>query len=108
MSKLGDVRKALKNLSASKDMEKLEAMDVTILFDVKGDEGGLWTVDIDNGEVTIEEGDIQSPDVTVEATTEDLVALMQGDLNPMAAFMQGRLKVKGDMSMAMQMQKLFS
>lgn len=108
MSKLGDVRQALKKLSASKDMEKLEGMDVTILFDVKGDEGGLWTVDIDNGEVTIEQGDVQSPDVTVEATTEDLVALMEGDLNPMAAFMQGRLKVKGDMSMAMQMQKLFN
>ncbi|MFW6082913.1 MAG: SCP2 sterol-binding domain-containing protein, partial [Chloroflexota bacterium] len=41
-------------------------------------------------------------------TSEDLVGLIKGDLNPMAAFMQGRLKVKGNLSIAMQLQKLFS
>ncbi|MGD2105324.1 MAG: SCP2 sterol-binding domain-containing protein [Anaerolineae bacterium] len=108
MPNLIDVRKALNSLSGSKDVKKLEGMDVTILFDTKGDTGGLWTVDVDDGEISIEEGEVGSPDVTVEATSEDLVALMKGDLNPMAAFMQGRLKVKGDMSVAMQIQKLFT
>jgi putative sterol carrier protein len=33
--------------------------------------------------------------------------MLNGDLNPVAAFMQGRLKVEGDMSLAMRLQALF-
>lgn len=100
-------QQALEALSESADAEKLKGMDSTILFDISGEEGGQWTVTIDNGRVNVEEGATDSPTITVEATAQDLEALMKGDLNAMAAFMQGRLKVKGDMSMAMQLQKLF-
>jgi putative sterol carrier protein len=108
MPELKDVREALKNLSASTDVEKLKGLDATVLFDIKGEDGGIWTVQIDDGQVSVEEGETESPDVTIEAAAKDLVNLVKGDLNPMAAFMQGRLKVKGDMSKAMQMQKLFT
>ncbi len=108
MPGLKDVKEALTNLSGSTDVEKLKGLDAVILFDIKGEQGGQWTVDIRDGAINVEEGAPESPDVTVEAAAKDLVALFQGELNPMAAFMQGRLKVKGDMSIAMQMQKLFS
>ncbi len=100
-------QQALQALSESADAEKLKGMDATILFDVSGEDGGQWTVTIDNGQVDVEEGTTESPTITVEATAQDLKALIKGELNPMAAFMQGKLKVKGDMSMAMQLQKLF-
>jgi putative sterol carrier protein len=38
---------------------------------------------------------------------ENLKAMMTGDLNPMTAFMMGKIKVKGDMSVAMKLQSLF-
>lgn len=100
-------QQALQALSESADAEKLKGMDATILFDVSGEDGGQWTVTIDNGQVDVEEGTTESPTITVEATAQNLKALIKGELNPMAAFMQGKLKVKGDMSMAMQLQKLF-
>lgn len=100
-------QQVLKDLSESADAEKLKGMDATILFDVSGEDGGQWTVTIDNGKVNVEEGETGSPTITVTAAANDLKALVKGDLNPMAAFMQGRLKVKGDMSVAMQLQKLF-
>lgn len=108
MPELAEVQEALKNLSNSTDMDKLKGMDATILFDISGKDAGVWTVDVHDGDVSIQEGEVGSPQVTVQATSEDLVALIKGDLNPMAAFMQGRLKVKGDLSIAMKMQKLFS
>lgn len=108
MTDLGDVKEMLGNLTTSADVERLKDVDATILFDVKGTGGGLWTVDIDHGSISFEEGDAGSPDVTVESTAKDLKALISGDLKPMAAFMRGKLKVKGDMSVAMQLQKLFS
>lgn len=108
MSELANVKEALKNLSESTDVEKLKGTYATILFDLQGEDGGLYTVEIDDGKVSIEEGEVGSPDVTLQAETKDLVALIQGDLNPMGAFMQGRLKVKGDIGLAMKMQKLFT
>ncbi len=108
MPNLDTAKHALEALSGSADAEKLKGMDATILFDVSGEEGGQWTVTIDDGQVDVQEGSIGSPAITVGASAKDLKALIEGDLNPMAAFMQGRLKVKGDMSMAMQLQKLFS
>lgn len=108
MPGMTELEQTLQQLSGSAQAEKLKGMDATILFDIKGEDGGLWTVDIDDGAVSFEEGQVGSPDVTVGATAQDLLALVNGDLNPMAAFMRGRLKVKGDMSVAMQIQKLFS
>ena len=107
MPQLQEVKRALENLTGTADVEKLKGVNATILFNVTGTEGGMWTVDIDDGEVSLEEGEPEAADVTVEATAEDLKALVKGELKPMPAFMQGRLKVKGDMSVAMQIQKLF-
>ena len=108
MPEITTAREALEALSGSGSAEKLKGVDATILFDLSGEESGQWTVTIDDGQVDFTEGSPEPPTVTVEATAEDLKALVRGELNPMAAFMQGRVKVKGDMSIAMQLQKLFS
>jgi len=107
MPGLTDMRETLDGLAGAASPEKLKGIDAIILFDLKGDDGGQWTVNIDDGQVSIEDGAPDSPDVTVRAASEDLKALIRGDLNPMAAFMRGKLKVTGDMSIAMQLQKLF-
>jgi alkylation response protein AidB-like acyl-CoA dehydrogenase/putative sterol carrier protein len=40
---------------------------------------------------------------TVDVAMEDLTSMLSGDLNPMNAFMAGKIKVKGDMSVAMKL-----
>jgi putative sterol carrier protein len=42
-------------------------------------------------------------DVTLTADASTFQQILEGDLDPMAAFMQGRLKVDGDMSAAMKL-----
>jgi putative sterol carrier protein len=37
----------------------------------------------------------------------DYVALIHGTLNPVAAFMQGRIRIQGDLAALLQMQNLF-
>ncbi len=47
-------------------------------------------------------------DATVNVEWEDFLSLLQGSLDPMTAFMQSKVKVAGDMSVAMKLQQLFS
>lgn len=44
---------------------------------------------------------------TISMTSEDFQAMLSGDLNPMMAFMSGKIKIDGDMGVAMQLQSLF-
>jgi putative sterol carrier protein len=46
-------------------------------------------------------------DCTISISGSDLKELMNGDLNPMTAFMFGKIKVAGDMGVAMKLQSLF-
>lgn len=45
-------------------------------------------------------------DCTVTLSLADLVALLAGELNPVNGFMSGKLKLAGDMSIAMRLQKV--
>ncbi len=45
-------------------------------------------------------------DCTVKITEENFKALVSGDLNPMMAFMSGKIKIDGDMGVAMKLQSL--
>ena len=45
---------------------------------------------------------------TIAITLEDLHSLVKGELNPVAGFMQGKLRIDGDMGVAMQLQNLLS
>ena len=45
-------------------------------------------------------------DCTVVIAREDLQAMVRGELDPMAAMMRGKLKIKGDMGVAMQLQSM--
>jgi alkylation response protein AidB-like acyl-CoA dehydrogenase/putative sterol carrier protein len=45
---------------------------------------------------------------TILINPEDMQALLRGELNPMSAFMSGKIKVQGDMSVAMKLQSLLS
>ena len=88
------------------DPAKIEGVDAVILFNLTGDGGGKWTATIADGEVTVEEGETTSPTMTLSMAGQDLVALSNGELNPVSAFMQGRIKVSGDMSLALRLQNI--
>lgn len=80
----------------------------TVQFDLTGEEAGQYHVDIADGEVASQKGPATSPDLTLSAAGDDLVKIFTGGLDPTAAFMSGKLKIKGNMALALKLQSLFT
>lgn len=59
------------------------------------------------GPNVITEGDTDAA-CTIRIAPQDMLALLRGELNPMNAFMAGKIKVEGDMSVAMKLQGLLA
>ena len=55
---------------------------------------------IQNGELSIHEGQAEAPNLTITIADDDLVNLFKGQLNPMMGVMNGKIKLKGDMMLA--------
>jgi len=82
---------------------KADALGNTLKFDFGGESLFIDGTG-DANKVSASNGDA---DCTVQLTMEDFQALVNGNLNPMSAFMSGKLKIDGDMGVAMKLQNLF-
>jgi putative sterol carrier protein len=83
---------------------KTAGMNNSYVFAIDG--AGTWTVRVSDGGVTVEDGDTGG-DCTIATSAETFEKVMKGEQNPTAAYMSGKLKIKGDMGAAMKLQKLF-
>src|SRR6266704_3002014 len=85
--------------------EKAGTPKATIQSDLRGDGGGKWWVKIHDGKAASGKGDPGEPaNLTLLADAHDWVKIMSGQMDATAAFMQGKLKIKGDMGLAIKMQ----
>lgn len=87
--------------------EKAGDINATILFDLSGDNGGVFWIKIADGAATTGAGAVSDPAMTVKASADDWLAVATGQMNAMQAFMTGKLKVLGDMGLAMKLQTIF-
>ena len=75
-------------------------------FCLSGDSGGDFSIAIEDGKAEVKEGLAETSNLTVTMSDADFISLMEGKLNPTSAFLAGKIKVKGDMSLAMKLQAL--
>lgn len=84
-----------------------KGMKAVYQFDLTGDGGGKYSLAIDDGKLTVGEGLHASPNITITMAANDYLDMVGGKLNPQMTFMSGKLKIAGDMGLAMKMQQLF-
>jgi putative sterol carrier protein len=70
---------------------------------VKFDTGGDGVIVIDGASISTTDG---PADCTIKLSLDDLKNLVAGDLNPTMAFMTGKIKIEGDMSVAMALSQI--
>jgi putative sterol carrier protein len=77
-------------------------------FDITGEEAGTWTLEINDGAVSMARGETMRPDVTVGMSGADFDALRTGQLNGFRAIMTGRIRVRGNPRLAMRLKDVFA
>ncbi|MGC9336341.1 MAG: SCP2 sterol-binding domain-containing protein [Anaerolineae bacterium] len=87
--------------------EKAGNAKAAIQLDLKGEGGGTWLLNIANGECQVQANADAQPDVTVTMDADDFVALYHNRLNPVQAFMGGKIKVSGNVGLVMQLLNWF-
>jgi len=88
--------------------EKAQGVNATIHFKFTGAEAGDWNAKIADGKCDVAQGAPSgAATMTLTADSEDYVKLFTGELDGMQAFMQGKLKLGGDLNLAMKLMQMF-
>jgi putative sterol carrier protein len=83
---------------------KIAGMNAAYAFDLSGDDGGAYHITLKDGSGEAGPGAAENPNITISMKDTDFVDLATGKLDGTAAFMSGKLKIKGDMGLAMKLQ----
>ncbi|EDO32231.1 predicted protein [Nematostella vectensis] len=80
----------------------------TYLFDITGENGGTWIMDLSTvpGSIRATDKLVESPDVTFSMSVDEMVNIFYGQVTPFNSYMQGGLKVDGDLKMAMNLETI--
>lgn len=90
------------------DPSRVGDLDTAIQLDLEGDGGGNWNLIVKDGALAVNEGRHADPELTLTTAAADWMAVINGESNPMGLFMQGKIKIQGDMQLAMKLQSLLS
>jgi putative sterol carrier protein len=102
-----EVKKILGLMSSQFNADAAKGMDVVIQFNFSGQGGGSYYVQIKDGTCSHFTGTHASPRLTTSMTASDFVKMCNREADPETLFNYGKLRLVGDMGLAMKMQTLF-
>jgi len=101
-----NIQDIFSKMTAIMNEEMVQKVNTIYAFELS--EAGRYVVDLKNGAGSVIEGsaDGVDPSCTLVMSDADFGKMFRGELNSMQAFMTGKLKIKGDMTQAMKLEKL--
>jgi putative sterol carrier protein len=85
---------------------KVKEINAVYAFVINGDTGGSWVVDLTKEGGEVREGAGDGANVTITCDADTFVKVATGKMPGPQAFMTGKLKIKGDMNLAMKLGKV--
>ena len=97
---------AIAKRASKEPIETFEGIEAKAVFHIKGKENGSYTILFTNEAVTVEHTEIEAADCTFIMDIDNFKKLLLGKLNALTAYMSGRLEVKGNIQLALKLEKL--
>lgn len=91
------IREVMTNLPNLFRPEKAKGWNRVILFDLQGEEPSKWTLTIQDGVVTVEEGQTKTPKLIITGNSEHIVQMFTGEVPPMKLVNAKLIKMQGPM-----------
>jgi len=107
MAKATNIQQIFDAMPGRFSAEKAGDLSAVIQFNLTGEGGGQYYATIGNGQCQVTQGAAANPTLTMSAAAADYLAIINRELDAMQAFMLGKVKIKGDISVAMKLQSLF-
>ena len=100
-------RELLQSMPLGFQKEKAGDLEAVFQFEISGEEQFTAHLRIAEGRCTYAEGPHEHPDVTIKSPAAVWLAVSKGELNGQRAFMAGKYRAEGDLSLLMKLQNLF-
>jgi glyoxylase-like metal-dependent hydrolase (beta-lactamase superfamily II)/putative sterol carrier protein len=104
---VGEVRALMEAMPKRFVPTAAKGLTAVYQYELMGAQSGIWAVIVDNGTCRVQEGPHPSPDCRITMKDVDFLALNYGELHPLKAAMQGRIKFEGDRKKAIPLDKIF-
>ena len=88
--------------------DKAAGTHAVVQYNISGAGGGVWHAVIKDGTCAMNAGPAPKPTLLLETTARDWMTVVTGAQSGQALFMAGRLKLKGDMGLAMNLGSMFA
>jgi putative sterol carrier protein len=97
-------REFFEGLSERIDPERARALDASYRFDIDG--AGTWRLEADGDRVLVSESDAPA-DCVIRTDERTFLRIVGGEQSPMGAYMTGKVRVEGDLGLALKLRELF-
>ncbi|XP_051875951.1 hydroxysteroid dehydrogenase-like protein 2 isoform X3 [Pristis pectinata] len=105
----GPVADTFKTIEGALTADVVKSTGGVYQFELSGDHPGTWYIDLKNESGSTGKGSFPGKaDVQMSMNSEDFVKVFSGKMKPTLAFMSGRLKIKGDMALAIKLENLMT
>jgi putative sterol carrier protein len=88
--------------------DRAAGTNAVIQYDISGEGGGTWNAVIKDGTCAVSPGPGTDPNLTLQMSAQDWLDMASGKANGQMLFMSGKLKLKGDMGLAMKLGSMFT
>ena len=86
--------------------DQAEELDAIYQFDVTGEHGGQWVVDLKT--CTVKTGEVEDADCSVTITDSDFIEMVEGETSGQELFMMGKLQLGGNMGLALKLETVLA